>query len=517
MSGADGSAVPNARERTVDCEVCILGAGVAGLNALFAATRHLSSDQPIVIVDRTASPAGMWNRTYNYVRLHQPHPTFTAGNISWRSQRDPYYLATRTEVVEHLNYCFETLSGRSRIDPHFGYEYVNHEDKGTGDRPVTVHCRRASDDQPLTIRARRLIKAFGYDVKVQPALALSSQTVQSLSPDLHDLTAPEVRDSDGSIYIVGGGKTGMDTAHLMVRQLPHKRVRMLAGAGTIFANRDLAHPRGLRRYWGGVPALEAFLDTAARFDGRNEAEVMAYFLRRYGLSLGPDTRSHTFGVLSPVELSEIGQGLDEVIMDHLVDVVDESNSPTMVLRSGQRRSIEPGSIIINATGYLLRENLPYEPLLSASGNVISIQPTSAIHFLSSQAAYFLTHLFLMGELDSVPLYEVDGNELARASRVVLAPAAMSLTLYNSWHAMSRLPRWAARENGLDFLLLYPTHRRLLAFARLFTFMKRRPTHFTDVMDIVRDRFEIRLGPFKQADSGQSAVRKGGEREVAGAE
>jgi hypothetical protein len=48
-------------------------------------------------------------------------------------------------------------------------------------------------------------------------------------------------------------------------------------------------------------------------------------------------------------------------------------------------------------------------------------------------------------------------------------------------------------------------------------MKRRPTHFTDVMDIVRDRFEIRLGPFKQADSGQSAVRKGGEREVAGAE
>jgi len=511
MGPADPSANEDSRESALDCEVCVLGTGVAGLNALFAATRHLSSDQPIVIVDRAASPAGMWSRTYNYVRLHQPHPTFTAGNISWRSQQDPHYLATRTEVVEHLNYCFETLSGRSRIDPRFGYEYLSHEDKGTGNRPVTVHCRRASDDHPLTIRARRLIKAFGYDVKAQPALAFSSQRVQSLSPDLHDLTAPEVRDSDGSIYIVGGGKTGMDTAHLMIRQLPRKRVRMLAGTGTIFANRDLAHPRGLRRHWGGVPALEAFLDTAARFDGRNEAEVMAYFLQRYGLSLGP-ARSHAFGVLSPVELNEIREGLDEVIMDHLVDIIDESDGPTMVLRSGQRRSIEPNSVIINATGYLLRENLPYEPLLSASGNVISIQPTSAIHFLSSQAAYFLTHLFLMGELDSIPLYELDANELVRASRVVLAPTAMSLTLYNSWQAMSRLPRWAARENGLDFLLLYPPHRRLLAFARLFTFMRRRPTHFTDVMDIVRDRFEIRLGPFKQADAGKTAVPTTGEQE-----
>jgi len=505
MGPVDPSANEDSRESALNCEVCILGAGVAGLNAMFAATRHLSSDQPIVIVDRAASPAGMWNRTYNYVRLHQPHPTFTVGNISWCAQQDPHYLATRAEVVEHLNYCFETLSDRSRIDPRFGYEYVSHEDKGAGDRPVTVHCRRASDDHPLTICARRLIKAFGYDIKTKQSLPLSSQTILSLSPDLHDLTAREVRDSDGSIYIVGGGKTGMDTAHLLIRQFPGKRIRMLAGAGTIFANRDLAHPRGLRRHWGGVPALEAFLDTAARFDGRNETEVMAYFLRRYGLSVGPDTRSHAFGVLSPVELSEIRQGLDEVIMDHLVDVIDESHGPTMILRSGQRRSIEPGSVIINATGYLLREKLPYEPLLSASGNVISIQPTSAIHFLSSQAAYFLTHLFLMGELDSVPLYELDANELVSASRVVLAPTAMSLTLYNSWQAMSRLPRWAARENGLDFLLLYPTHRRLLAFARLFAFMKRRPTHFTDVMDIVRDRFEIRIGPFKQANVGKTVA------------
>lgn len=505
MDGADRSAGPNEEDCRVDCEVCILGAGVAGLNALFAATRQLSRDQPIVIVDRAASPAGMWNRTYNYVRLHQPHPIFTAGNIAWRSQRDPHYLATRAEVVEHLNHCFEVLSGRSRIDPRFGYEYVSHEDSGTGDRPITVHCRRASDDHQLRIRARRLIKAFGYDVKAKLSLPLSSQAVLSLSPDLHDLTAPEVCDSDGPIYIVGGGKTGMDAAHLMVRQFPGKRVCMLAGTGTIFANRDLVHPRGLRRHWGGVPALEIFLDTAARFDGRNEAEVMAYFLQRYGLSLGLGTRSHAFGVLSSVEHREIYQGLDEVITDHLVDVVDEPDGPTMVLRSGQRRSIESGSIFINATGYLGRENLPYEPLLSATGNVISIQPTSGIHFLSSQSAYFLTHLLLMSKLDSVPLYEVDANGLMRASRIVFAPAVMSLTLYNSWQIISRLPRWAMRENGLDFLLLYPMHRRLLTFARLFAFMKLHPTHLTDVMDIVRDRFEVRIGPFRQSQRDRAAA------------
>ncbi|HWS94142.1 MAG TPA: NAD(P)-binding protein [Mycobacterium sp.] len=63
------------------CDVCIVGAGIAGLNALFAASRYLSRDQKVILIDRRARAGGMWVDVYSYVRLHQPHPMFTAGNI----------------------------------------------------------------------------------------------------------------------------------------------------------------------------------------------------------------------------------------------------------------------------------------------------------------------------------------------------------------------------------------------------------------------------------------------------
>ncbi|HET6332079.1 MAG TPA: hypothetical protein VFG30_02655, partial [Polyangiales bacterium] len=126
----------------------------------------------------------------------------------------------------------------------------------------------------------------------------------------------------------------------------------------------------------------------------------------------------------------------------------------------------------------------------------SIQPTSTTHFLSSQAAYFLTHLFITGELASLPLYEVDVAELRDASRDAFPAAAIALTLYNTSVIINRLPRWVMNENGLDFLLLFPVHRRLLALVKLLRFLKRRPDHLRKVMDSVRERFGVRLGPIR---------------------
>jgi len=62
------------------CDICIVGAGLAGLNALFVASRYLSRDQKIILVDRRRRVGGMRVDTYPYVRLHQPHGMFTAGN-----------------------------------------------------------------------------------------------------------------------------------------------------------------------------------------------------------------------------------------------------------------------------------------------------------------------------------------------------------------------------------------------------------------------------------------------------
>lgn len=478
----------------LECELCILGAGVAGLNALFAASRHLQSNQAIVMVDRRPAPAGMWRDVYGYVRLHQPHPMFTAGNIAWQAQLDPSYLADKREVVDHLQHCFGVLAARTQLTPKFGHEYVGHEDSGSGAHPVTVHLRRLEDGAEVTVRARRLIKAFGYDIETNEPLKLTSQAVLSLSPDHCNVLALEVTQAAGDVYVVGGGKTGMDTAQALVRNAPGTSVRLLIGAGTMFMNRDKVSPKGLRRYWGGVPSLVAFLDAVGCFDGHNEAEAMALFRRKYCVSLDDDCKRFVFGVLSEQENEEIRSGVREIIRDHLVDIVDGANGPEMLLRSGARRPVKPGSVVLNATGYLKSDRQGYEPYLSKTGNVLSIQPTSAIHFLSSQASYFLSHLFLADKLAGLPLYEVDALQLRDVSRDAFPAAAMTHTIYNTSVIIRSLPRWVLDENGLNVLLVFPKHRRLITIAKFIRFLKRNPGHMAKSMDVVRERFGIRLGP-----------------------
>jgi hypothetical protein len=478
-------------DTVVDCDVCVLGAGIAGLNATFAVSRHLSAGDKVVLIDRKPAPAGMWNTTYDYVRLHQAHPMFTVGNIKWRNQPDPYHLATRKEVVEHLQYCFEQLSNRAKLEPYFGYTYLKHAD-GPEPSPVTVECRRDADGARLRIRTRRLIKAFGYNVAPQEPLALGSRQVVSLTPENPELIRQIAEQGDAPIYIVGGGKTGMDTAHMLVRALPKRKVRMLIGEGTLFLDRDKTTPGRWRRYYTGETPLGVFVDVAKQFNGRNEQHVLSYLREHYCVSLDAMCRRYMFGLMSPRENDEIRRGVDEVIRDHLVDIVDEAGSPKLLLRSGGRRAIEPGSVVVNCTGYI---GVPaeYEPYLSPSGRVVSIQPTSTVHFLSTQSSYFLAHLLMLGKLKDAPLYEVDIAALRDASRDVFPAAAITTTLYNSSVILSRLPKWAMKENGLDLMGLYPLHRRLISAAKFILFLKRNPTHLRDALDVVRERFQLRLG------------------------
>jgi hypothetical protein len=126
--------------------------------------------------------------------------------------------------------------------------------------------------------------------------------------------------------------------------------------------------------------------------------------------------------------------------------------------------------------------------------VLSIQPSSTVHFLSSQSAYFLAHLLMLGKLADAPLYEVDIFALREASRYVFPAAAITTTLYNSGLILRRLPNWVREENGLDVMAQYPRHRRLFSAAKLIQFLRRHPTQLSDALDVVRERFQVRLGP-----------------------
>ena len=80
-------------------------------------------------------------------------------------------------------------------------------------------------------------------------LEISSARVQSVSPDYCDVRSGDMRDSDTPVWVIGGGKTAMDTAHTLITHYPGREVNLVAGRGTFFTTRDRLFATGSRRWW----------------------------------------------------------------------------------------------------------------------------------------------------------------------------------------------------------------------------------------------------------------------------
>lgn len=471
--------------------LCIIGAGIAGLNALFAASRYLCPADRVVLIDRKPAAGGMWTETYDYVRLHQPHRMFTAGNIDWQPPRPPAYLATKAEVLQHFAKCLRQLRKRVTLVEYYGYE-LEAQDESAG--AVVLRCRALeAGAPPLEVTAQRCVKAFGFRVPKNTALPLTSPMVTSIVPGDPAFEAQLANHPDAPVYIVGGGKTGMDTAHTLITRYPAREINLIVGRGTIFASRDRSFPAGLRRWWGSPTTLGYFLDLCSRYDGRNAAAIFEEFKATRGVHLPGTGGQYMFGILSRAENDTIAAGINACINDYFVDVVDTPEGPAIIFRSGARRAVPRGAIVVNCTGYVMRQDYPYEPFLSAGGRVVSIQPTSGIHFLTTFAAYFLVHLFFLGELARLPLYEMDYQALLRKDKVAFPFAAMTQVLYNTIVIMETVPARVMTECGLDFDRWYPLHRRLLGVMRLKRHAPNYLARFRATLNTVAKTYDIRCG------------------------
>jgi len=480
--------------RLESCDVCIVGAGVAGLNALFVASRYLSRDQKVILIDRRERVGGMWVDTYPYVRLHQPHPGFTAGNIKWTLGKDRSYLPTKGEVLDHFEHCLKVIRQRVQVDEYFGCEVESHDETNG---IVRITCR-SSDGQRLVVESQRLIKAYGFQVKPNDPLEISSERVTSVSPDFCDMRCDEMRESDTPVWIIGGGKTAMDTAHALITEYPGREVNLVAGSGTYFVNRDRTFPSGARRWWRGKSFSSFGLEMTRRFDGTNEADVADWFRAGFGTWLTPQTGNFLLGLLSESENNTIAAGLNDVLMDHLVDVVDSNGATDLVFRSGSTKAIQSGSWIVNCTGYFKPKDCPYEPYLSRSGAVVSIQPRSATLHLTTFMGYFMTHLLFLDKLGEIPLYELDTLDLRDKSNAAFPYALFSLAYHNLSLISDSVPTKVFSDCGLDPDRWYPLPRRLIGTARFMLAHRREREHQRKTLDTVRERFDVRCGPLIHA-------------------
>ncbi|MEV0063568.1 FAD-dependent oxidoreductase [Nocardia sp. NPDC050718] len=487
---SEHSGEPTADAATMTCDVCVVGAGAAGLNALYVASRYLSRDHRVVLVDSRKRVGGMWTDTYPYVRLHQPHGMFTAGDIPWTLGQDRSYLASKDEVLDHLEHCLAEIEQRVHVDELFGWT-MTAQDESAG--TVRITCESA-DGRSVVIDTRRLIKAYGFRIAPNTPLTLSSTRVRSVSPDDCDLRGDGLRASTDPVWIIGGGKTAMDTAYELVTAQPGREVNLVAGRGTFFHSREKFFPSGTRRWWGGALPSGLLREVNRRFDGSNEAAVWDWHRTTFGTAVTPEAGNFLLGILSEAEAATIAAGLRTVVMDYLVDAVDDGDDTRLVFRGGTSAPLRPGSWVVNCTGYVMRHEHPYEPYLSSDGTVLSIQPRSATLYLTTMIAYFLTHLMFLDRITDTPLYELDVQDLLGKSKTVVPYALFTLTQYNMSRIYDSVPTAIFRDCGLDLDRWYPLPRRMAAMARFALTHHREREHLRRSLDTIRTRFDVRCGP-----------------------
>ncbi|MEM7540689.1 MAG: potassium transporter, partial [Pseudomonadota bacterium] len=445
-------------------------------------------------IDANARNGGMWNETYDYVRLHQPHPMFTAGDIPWTIGKAPEYLADKREILGHFEHCLKELRTRVDLDEKFGWRYLSHRED-EADHPVHIECESVGGDERLTINAKKCIKAVGFRIPEIPPLKFSSQHVHSLSPNGEDLFRGPIAASAAPIYVAGGGKTAMDTAYSLIRAYPSRPVHLFIGKGTLFTNRDSSFPTSwFKRWFLSNTPLEGFLEVAKRFNGENVEEAVSYYRDNLAHCLNDECRQFVFGVISKHENDTIKNGAASITMDYINDVVDSDRGPFVELRSGDTMKVKADSWFVNCTGYINKDQFDYEPYVSDKGNVVSVQPTSAIHFLTTYGGYFLSHLLYLDKIKSTPLYELNFQELTERDKVALPYVSIAHLLHNLGLLVQAVPTQVMLDCHLDFNRWFPMHRRLLAVNKLKKFSRDHPDHLRNTLDTARERFGIRCGP-----------------------
>jgi hypothetical protein len=475
-------------------ELIVIGGGISGLNALAVAGRYLSPRDRVVLIDSRPRAGGMWVDTYDFVRLHQPYPIFTAGNIAWQLGKPGGHLATRDEVLDHLRHCVDVARTKVDLEERFGCEYVEHAESG-GNVDVTVRDR---DGRTETLTTKRLIKAYGNHVLPSSPLSLSSAAVRSTTPETLSGLITEHPEDNGPAWIIGSGKTAMDVALMLRRECPGRKLNMVAGSGTMFSRRETFFPSGGRRWYAGTRINAMLRQVARRFDGTNEDDVATWFADTYGISPSAEPASFFGAYLSDAECADARAGIGRIEPGHLDDVIDEAGGPAIVLRDGRSLVIPAGSWIVNCTGYLAQSRRPYEPFVSDTGNVLSIRLRSSITGpFTSFAGYYLTHLMFRGKLRTSRLYELDVEDLAAKSRSTTIWASITLSMYNLGRIARAVPPKVMIDCGLDFDRWYPRARQMAGATALLATQPWDARQYRRALDTLGERFDVKVGSMRR--------------------
>ena len=462
------SASVHEAENTYD--LCIVGAGYAGVNALHAAKDYLSPGARVLVVDQRDGYAGQWRDQYPYVRLHQPYRHFTAGDVPWALDKPRDYLAARDEVVAHLNAIAAKASEKLDVKTLFQHRYVSHHEDAEGVAVTLESITDEKTDQTLNIRSSRLILAQGFAVKNLSPHPWEAKQVVSLSVRDSAVANPQAQELPPAIYIIGGGKTAMDCAHHLITSLSGKvPIHMFAGRGSWFTVRETIFPTGWRRWFYGSSKLfsDWFIWITTRYRGDNAADIYQALADRDFLhSLVPHPKNFTFGLLSKDELKTIKEGVQQLHVGHVKSIQDRDGIP-IALREhcGEttEHALESGSWVVNATGHI--KDAQVLPILSEGGRVCAPQ---RFLIFTGPSAFVATHLFYLGKLKECSRkFRWTSMEYEPRERMGLNFTALYIS--NLMELIFKLPIRVLLSLYADFNRWFPWHRQVPALFNLLRY------------------------------------------------
>ena len=230
-----------------NCALVVIGAGYAGLNALNAAAKYVPEGSTVVVVDAGRAWGGQWPDQYDFVRLHQPHVAYTAGERTWSitQQKGESYLAQKHEILQHFEDIVSKIveEKKLRLVMLFKYTYQSHT--VIGDKVRLIAHPMLEGALPVNIVATRMIKALGAQVLKKTPFNFNTNGIHSMTAA--DCCLPFANaqmmyssDADKPIYIIGSGKTAMDTIIALSNLGPEvrERIRCVSGRGTFFLVRE---------------------------------------------------------------------------------------------------------------------------------------------------------------------------------------------------------------------------------------------------------------------------------------
>jgi thioredoxin reductase len=477
-------------------DLAVVGAGIAGLNALYAAVQYLPRNARVLLIDQKAGAGGMWNTAYDYVRLHQPHPMFTVGDLKWAWNKPRAYLAKRDEVRDHLASSTEAVAKAVDLTTLFGHTVDSCEEVETsrGTRARLAVYPNGQPEKVFTVEAARAIYASGLNYQLAEPLTLSSENVVSIIPQ--NLLATLAAHPNAPVCVVGGGKTGMDSVLAALGADPGRKVTLINGRGTNFLNRTKYIPTGMKRWTSGSLVSRLFRDLALSFDGDNEDHTIQHFRAQHSTEPNGTNGVFLYGLQSEEEHARVTNGLAKTHSDYLVDVTDTASGVTMSFRSGATETVEAGTIFVNCTGSFFRGDELGEPqtVLSPNGAVLRIVARDGFHFLTSVAGFFATHLLYRDALRGKGFYTLDHEGLFRKNRNAWIGASAAQAYMNQVIAVQTLPMMLLDRCGLDLDRWYPLPRRLRGLLQMKSSAERDIAHCRKVLDRVAERFEVHCGP-----------------------